>query len=238
MKLKYLIIAIVALTSCHSPKQNIVTTSDISSSRLHKEEARDIKKTLENGDLLFNIHLSGTEFGDAIVQATKGNAENASISHVAIVLKDATSLSVLEATGKYGVRICPIDTFLTNSDHSSTGQPLVLIGRLKDRSTINQSIARAKTYLGRPYDWLFSDTEEAIYCSELVHLSYLDSQGNHIFPQQPMSFHDSTGAILPYWIDYYKQKGLEVPEGAPGTNPSGISKSDKIIIINTIDTQH
>ena len=237
MKIKHLIVAIIALTSCHSAKQNIITTG-ISSSQSTPKNEWDIKKSIENGDLLFNIHLNGTEFGDAIVQATKGDAENTNISHVAIVIKDSASTSVIEATGKYGVRICPIDTFLNNSDHSNTGQPLVLVGRLKDRSTITQSISRAKSYLGRPYDWLFSDTEDAIYCSELVHLSYLDSLGNHIFPQQPMSFHDNTGAILPYWIEYYKQKGLEVPEGAPGTNPSAISKSDKIVIIKSNDSQH
>jgi len=189
-----------------------------------------LHENLQHGDLLFNIHSSSTDFGDAIVAATKGNS-NVSISHVAIAMAESGSISVLEATGQHGVRVCPIDTFINNADHTPDGQPLILVARLKDRSTIDASVKRAMKYIGRPYDWVFSDTDDALYCSELVHLSFLDSDGNHIFPQQPMSFHDSTGAILPYWIDYYKQRGLEVPEGAPGTNPSDISKSDKINII-------
>lgn len=189
---------------------------------------------LQHGDLLFNIQVEGSDFGDAIVKATKGNGA-LSISHVAIVIKDSLGTRVVEATGKHGVWICPIDTFLNNSAHSQLGEPLVLIGRLKDRRTVDASVIRAQKYVGRPYDWVFSNTDEALYCSELVQLSYLDTEGNTIFPQQPMSFHDASGTILPYWIDYYKKKGLEVPEGEPGTNPSDLSKSDKLEIVNWDD---
>lgn len=190
---------------------------------------KEWKGKLQHGDLIFNIHTQGSAFGDAIVNATKGK-EGASISHVAIFMADSLGGRVIEATGKYGVRICPLDSFITKSEHSANGEPLLLFGRLKDRSCVNAAVERAKKYLGRPYDWLFSDTEDAIYCSELVHFSYIDAEGNYIFPQQPMSFHDTSGTILPYWIDYYAKRGLKVPEGEPGTNPKGISNSDKITL--------
>lgn len=182
---------------------------------------------LKNGDLLFNYSEPKGGFGGAIVEATN-RKDDLGISHVAIVIKNDTIIQVIEATGKYGVRICPLDTFLNKAEHSADGKPLVLVGRLKETSVVDECVQRAKTYFGRPYDWIFSDTEEAIYCSELVHLSYLDKDGKHIFPQQPMSFHGEDGTILPYWTEYYKKRGLAVPEGAPGTNPAGISKSDKI----------
>lgn len=182
---------------------------------------------LENGDLLFNYSEPKSGFGGAIVEATN-QKDDLGISHVAIVIKNDSTFQVIEATGHHGVWICPLDTFLNRAEHSADGKPLVLVGRLKDVSVVEESIRRAKTYVGRPYDWIFSDTDEAIYCSELVHLSFLDKEGHPIFPQQPMSFHGADGNILPYWTEYYKKRGLTVPEGAPGTNPVGISKSDKI----------
>lgn len=187
---------------------------------------------LEHGDLLFNVQNSGKGLGGAIVDVTKG-IDGAKISHVAIVCKEEDgSMYALEATGRRGVCLTPIDTFMVHAHKSEDGKPLVLVGRLKDRSMVVESVARAKKYLGRPYDWLYGDTEDAIYCSELVHFAYLDAEGNYIFPQQPMSFHDDSGKTTQFWIDYYKKYGLTVPEGEPGTNPGGISQSDKIEIIS------
>lgn len=184
---------------------------------------------LQNGDLLFNYSEPKGGFGGAIVEATNCK-DDLGISHVAIVVKTDSCTCVVEATGKHGVWVCPLDTFLCNAEHSIDGTPLVLVGRLKDDSVANACVKRALQYVGRHYDWVFSDTDDAIYCSELVHLSYLDEEGKNIFPQQPMSFHGEDGVILPYWIDYYAKKGLAVPEGAHGTNPASMSKSDKIII--------
>jgi hypothetical protein len=38
-------------------------------------------------------------------------------------------------------------------------------------------------------------------------------------------------SFFPVWIDYYKQLSMEIPEGQPGINPGGISRSDKIIFL-------
>jgi len=219
--MKKLITVILLFVSCVCLAQNISV-------------ADDWKSNLQHGDLIFNIQTKGSDFGKAIVNATKGN-DDLSISHTAILVVDSLGIRVIEATGKYGVRICSLDTFLVKSEHSTDGKPMLLFGRLKDRRCVNEAVERAKTYLGRPYDWLFSDTEDAIYCSELVHYSFIDAEGNYIFPQQPMSFHDNTGTILPYWIEYYKKRGLEVPEGAPGTNPKGIYRSDKIEVFSLFE---
>jgi hypothetical protein len=37
------------------------------------------------------------------------------------------------------------------------------------------------------------------------------------------------------WVDYYKKLNIEIPEGKPGCNPGGISTSDKLKIIGTIN---
>lgn len=187
---------------------------------------------LQHGDLLFNI---ASPSHDGIAQAIVSVAEGIDlqhVSHVAIVCQEPDGqFYALEASGKHGVWLHPILSYFADSDHTSEGKPLVLLGRLKDPSLVAASVERAKAFLGKPYDHLYLPGDSAIYCSELVHLSYFDAEGKELFPQQPMSFHDRYGMILPYWTEYYQQWDMAVPEGEPGTHPGGISRSDKIEII-------
>ncbi len=187
---------------------------------------------LQHGDLLFNVVSPSRDgIAKAIVTVTEG-VDLQQVSHVAIVCKEADGkFYALEATTRHGVCLTPIDSFLLHSDHSPEGLPLLLLGRLKDPSHVAASVEKAKTYLGRPYDFQYEPSDSAIYCSELVHYSYFSSTGEMLFPQQPMSFHDQTGQVTQFWKDYYQQWNMAVPEGEPGTNPGGISRSDKINII-------
>ncbi len=185
---------------------------------------------LEEGDLLFNVTGSKDGLAAAIVDVTDG-IDRQQISHVAIVHLQQGALYALEATGKHGVWLTPIDSFINNADHTPDGKPLILVGRLKDRSNICPSVDKALSYIGRPYDRLYMPDDSAVYCSELVQLSYTDKDGTSVFPQQPMSFHDKSGKVTEFWKDYYRQFGMDVPEGWPGTNPGGISQSEAIDII-------
>ena len=187
---------------------------------------------LQHGDLLFNVVSPARDgIAKAIVAVTEG-IDLQRISHVAIVCKEPDGqLYALEATTQNGVCLTPIDTFLQRSDHTPDGKPLVLLGRLKDPSHVGASVAKAKTYLGRPYDFLYEPNDSAIYCSELVHYAYFSATGEELFPQQPMSFHDESGEITPFWIDHYRKWNRAVPEGEPGTNPGGISRSEHIVIV-------
>jgi len=186
---------------------------------------------LEEGDLLFNVVANRSdELSNAIAEVTEG-IDLHSISHVAIVCEQKGKMFALEASRKHGVWLNPIDSFICQTDTTPDGRPMILVGRLKDRSNIKYSIRKALYYLGRPYDYLYMPDDREIYCSELVQLSFTDRQGHSIFPVEPMSFHDSAGHITDYWIDYYKRFGINVPEGKPGTNPGGISRSKAIDII-------
>ena len=187
---------------------------------------------LQHGDLLFCVASASRDgIAEAIVSVTEG-VDLQRVSHVAIVCKEADgSLHALEASGKHGVWLTPIDSFMVHCDHSADGKPLVLLGRLKDTSNVAASVQKAKTYIGRPYDFQYLPSDSAIYCSELIHYSYFTATGEELFPKVPMSFHDSSGLVTPFWKEYYKRWNMSVPEGLPGTNPGGISRSDKIEII-------
>lgn len=203
--------------------------SELDGTGLDAEEIADAT-ALHEGDLLFNVSLPKGGISDAITDVTQGYAKHP-ISHVAIVCKREGLTFALEASGTHGVWLNPIDSFLVHADHTAEGKPMVIVGRLKERAQVAESVRRALTYLGRRYDTFYMPDDKEIYCSELVQLSYLDAEGKPVFPQQPMSFHDETGQVTAFWTEYYSAHGLSVPEGEPGTNPGGISRSEKIDII-------
>ena len=165
------------------------------------------------GDLLF--HVASKD--NAITDVTPGM-----IDHVAIVI---TRDSVIEAVSR-GVKTTPIDSLRRQEGYYLIGK---VIGA--DRKA---SIAHARQYVGRAYDALFLKDNEDIYCSELVQFSFVDTQGKPIFSPIPMSFHDATGNITDYWKNFYKKRGMDVPEGQPGTNPSELSQRENVRITSRL----
>ncbi len=164
---------------------------------------------LHTGDLLFHV----VSQGNAITDVTPGM-----IDHVAIVMSPD---SVIEAVGK-GVKMTPIDSLRQQDGY-------YLMARVKGADS-KQSLRNALQYLGRPYDRLYLPDNDAIYCSELVQLSFVDKHGKRLFSPIPMSFHDATGRITDYWRQFYAKHQLEVPEGEPGTNPGELSQRREIRI--------
>ena len=176
------------------------------------------------GDLFF-AYSSTT--GKAISEATVHDATALPIYHVAIATWVNEKLYALEAIDE-GVVLTPYDKFCERT--ISKGG--MLIGRLRDRSGIDQSVSNAMEHLGKPYDNLFMIDTQEIYCSELVQLSYVNGKGQRLFPLVNMSFHDAQGRIIDYWRKHYAKHGMAVPEGALGTNPAQIAHDPAIIILD------
>ena len=185
---------------------------------------------LEQGDLLFVV--SGE--ANNITSVTKG-VEGLGIDHVAMVsgLKDSSGresfISVIEAVPDEGVVESSLDGFLGRLSASDA----VVVGRVEGLDA-EASAAGARRFLGRPYDDLFYPGDSAVYCSELVQLSCVDRAGKRVFDLIPMSFHDSTGIVTPFWKNFYAARGLSVPEGRPGTNPGQISRDPAVRILGRL----
>lgn len=184
---------------------------------------------IDDGDLLFCIEPTGEGLSAAISAVTQG-FDGAQVVHVGIACHrhDSTAIQLLEATPSHGVWLTSLSDFLDHNEHDALGNPLVIVGRLRDTLGLAASIVRAHQYIGLPYDTLYMPDAAQIYCSELVQLSYLRPDGSAIFPTIPMSFSDSTGQIAPYWQQLYGQRGLAVPEGLPGTNPGAMSRDNAL----------
>ena len=178
-------------------------------------------QVLQEGDLLFCC----PDEPNAITDVTQG-AKGMNIDHVAIVHSiggDNGPLYVIEAK-KPAVCLTPIDTFWCENPHA-------LVGRVNVDVDIHKSVRRCLMMVGKPYDDLYLPGDSAIYCSELVQLNYVNSQGDIIFEPIPMSFHDATGQVTNYWIRFYAERGMTVPEGAPGSNPGELSRRPQVSIV-------
>lgn len=178
--------------------------------------------SLCEGDLLF----CAQEKGNNITDVTQG-VGGMKIDHVAIFHRQGGRTFALEAIHS-GVGLTPIDSFMARRE-------AVLAARLRDTLGVARSVERALGFIGRPYDFNFMPDDSAFYCSELVQKCYRDSRGELVFKPIPMSFHDKSGRITPYWHDYYARQGLQVPEGEPGSNPGDLSRSAAICILGIVE---
>ena len=178
--------------------------------------------SLCEGDLLF----CAQEEGNNITDVTQG-VGGMKIDHVAIFHRQGGRTFALEAIHS-GVGLTPIDSFMARRE-------AVLAARLRDTLGVARSVERALGFIGRPYDFNFMPDDSAFYCSELVQKCYRDSRGELVFKPIPMSFHDQSGRITPYWHDYYARQGLQVPEGEPGSNPGDLSRSAAICILGIVE---
>lgn len=160
---------------------------------------------VQSGDLLFVSDTSG--MGQA-VKASTGN-----YTHVALVERVGDSLFLIDATQKHGVDRRPLEKTFAN-------RMPVEIYRLTvpfDTATV---ITRAKALIGKPYDNAFLPGNDAYYCSELIQVVF-----DSLFKSKPMNWRDKDGNLPKYWQKHFKELGIPIPEGVPGTNPTDLSHS-------------
>lgn len=143
--------------------------------------------------------------------------------------------AVQESTGKYTHVAIAIDSVWTIDATPGDGVALSLryqgtgvkadIYRLTIPFDTAGVVARAKSFIGQPYDNAFLPDNGAMYCSELVYECYLDNNGNHLFEAKPMNWRNKEGKMPKYWKRHFKKLKMPIPEGVPGTNPTDLSRS-------------
>lgn len=137
---------------------------------------------------------------------------------------------MLEAIGKQ-VQFSPLESFL-----GYTGNPAILF-RLKPefRHLIPKAISFGFLELGKPYDDAFLPENGKWYCSELLYEAFKHANnGKPVFSLSPMTFKKPGGtAFFPIWVEYFSKLGMETPEGIPGCNPGGMSRSEMLELVGT-----
>lgn len=183
-----------------------------------------------SADLVFVIS-SESEFSEAIVASTAAD-DSLKFDHVAIVAIEDGVPYVIEASSRDGVVMRTLEDFLKDVPISE-GRFGVVFKRLADVCSkglcVSDVIENAKRHIGEKYDWYFLPDNGRQYCSELVFDSFVDANGDHLFEAVPMNFRNVDGTMPSFWVELFRSLGTDIPEGVPGTNPGGISKSACLI---------
>jgi len=184
------------------------------------------KEDLQPGDIVFQ-DLDCGPMCDAIEAVTEG-ANGKDYSHCAMVIRENGSLKVIEAIGE-GVVVTPLEDFKRRSSK-------IQVARLKkkDDAFVQRAIRYAISLKGKPYDEVFLLNNDRYYCSELIYEAFKAANyGKEVFELSPMTFKEpKTHEYYPVWVDYYSKLKCPIPEGKPGLNPGGISRSSKLELID------
>ena len=179
-----------------------------------------------SGDFLF-LDLDCGPLCDAIEAVTQGY-EGQSFSHVGMVLVRNDSVYIIEAIGK-AVVLTPLANFL-----AYTKKPAWQF-RLQDslQHRIQPALEFALQKLGVPYDDVFLPNNGKYYCSELLFDAFQStSPGPNPFRLEPMEYRKpGTTEVFPVWKAYFEKRGIPVPQGLPGCNPGGLSRSPALYLI-------
>lgn len=187
-----------------------------------------------DGDILFQ-DLECGPLCSAIKYVTVG-VDSSEFSHIGLVQNVDDKWMVLEAIGD-GVKYTPIFDFFKRSEDEE-GRPRIWVGRVKAdyQEIIPKVMKEVETYLMKPYDDAFLMDNGKYYCSELIYEIFRKANSDQdFFDLEPMTFMDyKTDTFLPAWESYYQELGIPVPEGEPGINPAGISRSNRIEIVEKL----
>jgi len=193
--------------------------------------------TPQPGDLLFQ-DLDAGPLCDAIEQVTLGH-DGANLSHVGLVARDARRAGVVIEAVSAGVVVTPLEVFLARS-LDPQGRPKVLAGRLNPAVVANgrrlalRAVEHARTLEGARYDRHFLVDNDSYYCSELIYEVFRRAnEGRPLFDLRPMTFREpGSEEPLAAWTVYFAGLGVAIPEGCPGINPGGISRSPVLTIVH------
>lgn len=197
--------------------------------KLITEKENNLTKNIKNGDLIF-VGAQTEELSGAINRVTKLSDET-NFDHVGLIEKTSDSIFVLHAAPMGGSQREEIQHFYTSQTEKNNK---IVIYRLKDdyQKTIPNAISKAKTMLGKPYNWLYILNDDELYCSDFVERAF---RNDNVFELIPMNFkNQETGKIDDFWVDFYRKKGKKVPQDEPGTNPNQLASSEKLIKIGEL----
>lgn len=197
--------------------------------KLITEKENNLIKNIKNGDLIF-VGAQTEELSGAINRVTK-LSEETNFDHVGLIEKTSDSIFVLHAAPMGGSQREEIHHFYTSQTEKNNK---IVIYRLKDnyQKNIPNAISKAKTMLGKPYNWLYILNDNELYCSDFVERAF---RNDNVFELIPMNFkNQKTGKIDDFWVDFYRKKGKEVPQDEPGTNPNQLASSEKLIKIGEL----
>ena len=176
---------------------------------------------LQSGDLVFQS--SRSRQSAAIQEAT-----HSPLSHVGLVEVTAQGTFVLEAVQP--VRRTPYERWRARGEGARV---LVLRHPGADAAARERVLQEARRHLGKPYDGRFGWSDEALYCSELVHKAYARGAGLRLGRLQPLQSLDLK-ALGPALRERY---GARVPLSLELLTPASLAADPALRVVHSDFTQ-
>ena len=145
---------------------------------------------------------------------------------------DKDGIWIIDATLAHGVDRHPLDTMFSDFALKPGYSCDYIVMRLADNRRAKRYVANARKQLGKQYNINFTPCDDALYCTELVRVSYLDKKGNPIFEESPMDFRDREGNMPDYWTWLFGLLGKEVPQGIMGTLPQSMINDPQLFRVD------
>ena len=189
---------------------------------------------LKQGDLLFQN--TGTDTIENAIKAVTATSFSKNYSHVGMAMQKEGQWFILEAIPKEGICQTPLKKFLSRNK-TKFNKSQTTVARLDSsyQPYISKAIAYGMDRINMPYDEFFLWDDTSYYCSELVYKMFSSqslSRDSMPFLSQPMTFNDTTGKPMSSWVDYYRNRNHEIPEGNEGTNPNLMASSPHLNFVH------
>lgn len=102
----------------------------------------------------------------------------------------------------------------------------ILVARVNENEHfIDKVIIQAEKLIGSSYNDLFLPSIAGkLYCSELIHEVFNLVSRKKYFTQHKLNYISADDSLVSqYWIDFYAEHGLKVPQDKPGSHPNNLS---------------
>ncbi|MDR2008225.1 MAG: hypothetical protein LBQ34_04560 [Alphaproteobacteria bacterium] len=176
----------------------------------------EIMRKLQPLDIIFR-YTAETPL-DTLIAECGLNYGDTLINHVGLVLDDKF---IIEAN-KSGVVISSATDFMHGK---------IYVKRLNfelSAAEIDSVLRCAKSYLNKEYNFDFIDSEDSIYCSELIIRAFEVLGDNNPFSRHPITFNNHISKKLDArWLTYYGE--THIPEGEMGSHPASLFANPSLV---------
>ncbi|WP_044247448.1 YiiX/YebB-like N1pC/P60 family cysteine hydrolase [Francisella hispaniensis] len=168
---------------------------------------------LKKGDVVFMV-----DEAEKNISSLSNGFGGYSYSHCALYIGDGNIIEAVPVAGVIQIKL------------SKYSDKKTLVARVSESKEFLQEVVNnASEFIGLAYNDLFlPDTKGKLYCSELIHVAFNRTSNSKYFTQHKLNYIAAENcAVSQYWLDFYSEHGLKVPQGQPGSHPNNLSLDDK-----------